>query len=156
MKRFAARYSRELRNRDINLDFAKRSALSPRQTKRETEGEILHLHRLREPLRTIIREPKRFFSGTSRDSISGARFCRLFSQAGTYLHDRAHNVREGRPRVSVARRTGSLRLPQAPNPFSPNLTAPCYSPSTRFRPPTFRSIMMLRVDCEPSSRSRDL
>lgn len=67
-----------------------------------------------------------------------------------------HSIREKRPRVSAARRAGLfslslslfLRLPQATDPFSPNLAAACFSPSTGFRPPTIRSIVILRVRCE--------
>lgn len=62
-----------------------------------------------------------------------------------------------RPRVSAARRAGLLslslfflRLPAATDPFSPNLAAACFSPSTGFRPPTIRSIVILRVRCEPT------
>lgn len=70
--------------------------------------------------------------------------------------DLVHSIREKRPRVSAARRAGLfslslslfLRLPQATDPFSPNLAAACFSPSTGFRPPTIRSIVILRVRCE--------
>lgn len=70
-----------------------------------------------------------------------------------------HSIREKRPpRVSAARRAGLfshslffLRLPQATDPFSPNLAAACFSPSTGFRPPTIRSIVIPRVRCETGS-----
>lgn len=159
IKRFTGYYSLTLRNRGINLVFVKRSVLSPQRGKgKETKkrkkksAEILDTASPSFALTTCngwygTRTRVNFFPLGLRDRTS--RMCSFcFYSAGRYT-DSVHSVREKRPRVSAARRAGFFTAAAGNRPVFGESGCSLFLSLDRIqRPPTIRSIVILRVRCE--------